>query len=427
MGGQPVAYIRRSVSRRNDPGDISRQFQADKVRELAGIDGPTLVVIDQDWGRSAAGDKTDRRLAFLELLASVERGEVSTLYAYSADRLARSVRWAAQLLDACETAGTTIVTGEGRFAPGDDQARQMFHFQAMQNEGTLRQMTAKARSAVAARSNRGDALGRPPYGYMFGRDDSGRVILVPDPEQPIQPVLDAFNEAGSFNGAARLLNQRKLPGPRGGKWAGNVVNRVVRRERPGLVPRRSEPRVAALRGSHVFSRLLRCSCGRILTPRTNRRVVTPYGIYGPYTGYQCYAGRHDPSHPRPYMVAEPIILEWAKAEAARFRRPDATLAMEMDRDGERDRLEDRRTRYAELYGEGEVDRAKWHAVRDEIDAKLASLDAETGIVAIPERIPWDRPDDVTNAALRALWEYVQLGPDMRPVEAVWRVKEWRRD
>lgn len=423
--GRPVAYIRRSVSRRNDPGDVSRQFQTDKVRELAGADAAELVVIDQDWGRSAAGDKTDKRLAFLELLASIERGEVSTLYAYSSDRLARSVRWAAQLLDLCETAGTTIVTGEGRFAPSDDMARQIFHFQAVQNEGTLRQMTAKARSGVAARSARGDALGRPPYGYTFGRDDTGRVILAPDPQQPLPPVLDAFTEAGSFNAAARLLNERGMPAPRGDKWAGNVVNKIIRRERPGLVPRlRSEARVAPM-GSHRFSRLLRCPCGRILTPRTNRKIVTRYGTYGPYTGYQCYAGRHDPSHVRPYMVSEPIVLEWAKAEAARFRRPDDSLSTDVDNDGQREQLEAKRTRYAELYGEGEIERAKWHAIRDEVDRSIASLEAATAAEHIPAVIPWDKPNDVTNAALRALWEYVQLGPDMRPVEAVWRVPEWR--
>ena len=32
---QPVAYIRRSVASKSDPGDISREFQTDAVRKLA--------------------------------------------------------------------------------------------------------------------------------------------------------------------------------------------------------------------------------------------------------------------------------------------------------------------------------------------------------------------------------------------------------
>lgn len=418
----PVAYIRRSVARRNDPGDVSRQFQTGKVRELANGDGSNLVIIDQDWGRSAAGDKTDKRLAFLALLASVERGEVSTVYAYSADRLARSVRWSAQLLDACEAAGTTIVTGEGRFSPGDDAARQLFHFQAMQNEGTLRQMTRKANSTIDARRNRGDAFGHAPYGYQKGRDAEGRVTHVLNPEQPLQPVLDAFREAGSFAGAARLLNERNVPSPRGARWAGNVVNRIIRREAPDLAPRgRVSERVAA-RGSHTFSRLLRCHCGRILTPRVTR-TTTKYGSYGPYIGYQCHDGRYDPAHPRPYMVREGAILEWAKAEAARLRTPDAVEIAEQDT-GRRAALEAQRERLGWAVTDGLLTREQAQQRAAVLDEQLDALDGRAEVVEIPG-VTWDAPPRELNAVLRALWEYVELDATMQPVRAEWRVPEWR--
>jgi DNA invertase Pin-like site-specific DNA recombinase len=425
MARRPVAYIRRSVARRNDPGDVSRQFQTEKVRALADGDAATLEIVDQDWGRSAAGDKTDKRLAFLALLASVERGEVSTLYAYSADRLARSVRWSAQLLDACEAAGTTIVTGEGRFAPGDDAARTMFHFQAMQNEGTLRQMTTKARSAVTARAARGDTLGRAPYGYTFGRDDSGRIIHVRDPQQPLEPVLEAFTEAGSFTGAAKLLNDRGIPAPRGGKWAGNVVGRIVRRERPGLVPRgRSEPRVAP-RGAHRFSRLLRCSCGRVLTPRVNYTIKPDGRRYGPYVSYQCYEGRHDAAHPRPYMVVESAIIGWAMAEAARLRAPEAVQLAESNA-ARREELTAERTRLGWAVADGLLGRGDARGRADEISSELERLDARDEAVEIPA-IDWTWPAPELNTVLRALWEHIELDASLRPVRAVWRVPEWRAE
>jgi hypothetical protein len=78
---RPYAYIRRSALR--DGGDISRTFQTDVVRDLAGPDGSLLTIIDKDWGRSGATDETDKREAFLDLMAAVERGEVSAIYAYS--------------------------------------------------------------------------------------------------------------------------------------------------------------------------------------------------------------------------------------------------------------------------------------------------------------------------------------------------------
>src|SRR3954463_16212054 len=93
---RPIAYVRRSSRSRNDPGDLSREFQVAEVRRLAGADADRLVVRDHDWGRSASTDKTERRLAFLGILEEVERGEVSALYAYATDRLARSVEWSAR-------------------------------------------------------------------------------------------------------------------------------------------------------------------------------------------------------------------------------------------------------------------------------------------------------------------------------------------
>jgi DNA invertase Pin-like site-specific DNA recombinase len=109
----PIAYIRRSVARRGDQGDISKQSQTDKVRALANGDGAALQIVDCGWGISAGREHTLKRTGFLDLLERVERREISTIYAFALDRLARSLRWSAQLLDACQDAGTMIVTTEG--------------------------------------------------------------------------------------------------------------------------------------------------------------------------------------------------------------------------------------------------------------------------------------------------------------------------
>lgn len=418
----PVAYIRRSSADAGSPGDISRDVQEAAIRELAARDGHNGDVrIFVDWARSADEEKIGKRTEYAAMLAEVEAGRVSTIYAYALDRLQRSVIQTAKLVKACEAHGVRIVTqreGEVRHDTPDEWLR--FTTLATFAEFELRTIKKRAQAAMQRRTARGDALGKPAYGYQFGRDDMQRVILVPDPLQPLQPVLDAFTEAGSFNGAAKLLNQRGIPAARGGKWAGNIVNKIVRRERPGLVPRsRSEARVAP-RGTHLFSRLLRCSCGRMLTPRVNRKQVTKYGTYGPYTGYQCYAGRHDPDHPRPYMIAEPIVREWAEQEAARFRAPDRVKVGKVDA-AKRAALDAERERIGWAVVRGAIPQAAGDARLDEIDAELEALADVEAVMHVPA-IDWERtPAHAVNGVLRALWEYVELGPDMRPVRAVWRL------
>lgn len=437
---RPVAYIRRSISRVGDAGDVSREFQTEEVRRLAGDDGSRLVVIDQDWGVSAAREKTHRRLAFLAMLASIERGEVSTVYAYSTDRLARSVRWAAQLLDACEDAGAAVVTREGRFAPGDSAARMTFSVLAMANENAVRGMSDKARSTARVRDDRGDAMGALPYGYRRARageagmtteehPDPQRIVLVPDPAEPLAPILDAWERSGhSPRRAARILNdEAHIPTKHGGVWDRKSILRLIAREAPGRLPmpapsgRRGDPPTPAL-----FAKLLACHCGRTMTP--NRHVEKRRANVTESVSYYCARGHVErSSHPRVY-VAESIILEWAKREAARLEIPAERVTDEADDAAVRENLRAKRERWIDQYGEGLIDRAKRDAKLAEIDAALARLTARSVSHDLPpEPIDWTWPTERLSSVLRALWRRIELGPDLRPIRSEWVVPEWRSE
>lgn len=428
----PVAYIRRSVASRADPGDLSREFQTEKVRALAGADADRLKIVDQDWGRSAATDKTDRRLAFLSLLADIEAGEVSALYAYSADRLARSVEWSARLLNACRRAGVTIVTSEGRFAPEDDAATDLFNFRAVVNESALRQMEKKARAAIERRRARNLAagldetagMGRKPYGALPGerRDE----------------VIAAFLEAGSFAGAAKLLNAdagrevrtvagrligtgRGVPARGGRPWDTSSVRLIVRHDRPDLLPVGGPGRGSRPRGTHLFTRLLRCWCGSTLTSVPDRDLDT--------VRYLCVRARDDQTHSRPYVVAERKVRAWAEEETRRlspvfralFADPPDPAAVGRAHAA----LDAKRARVIDTYTEGLIDKA-------ERDRRLAAIDRDREAietrgrlagVALDPKVDWSKPPAEVNAKLRLLWEAIALGPDMLPVRAIWRPTE----
>lgn len=393
MERRPVAYIRRSTKSRTDPGDISREFQTETVRRLAGEDA-NLVILDGDWGRSAAADATAKRLAFLDLLASIERGEVSTLYAYSTDRLARSVRWSAQLLDACESAGTTIVTSEGRFAPGDDMARQMFHFVAIGNEHYSRQAKTKRRATVERQRARGMRMGCPAYGDREG--DS------------LPTIIETYRRMGSLSGTARELNRIGLPSRRG-HWAHSSVQRILARE--GLVP------VTGSRGTkhrqpHIFARLLLCHCGHFLTGSTRS---------GGATLYRCIRGEAEIAHGRK-SISETAILDWARQEVARLTPPPDRVLLSESTAQERHAITARLERAKRMYLDGDMDRAAFDLEKRAIGDELTRLDLQGQASEIPA-FQWNHGPAELNLALRALWEYVELDAALQPVRAVWRLPD----
>lgn len=387
-----VAYIRRSSKSRSDPGDISREFQTETVRSLAGGDA-NLVILDGDWGKSASADAIDKRLVFLELLASIERGEVDTLYAYATDRLARSVRWSAQLLDVCEAAGTTIVTSEGRFAPGDDMARQMFHFTAVTNETYSRQAKRKRRSTVERQRARGAKCGSPYYGSQTG--------------ESVATVRRVFDETGSLSATARELNRLGLPSRRG-HWAHSSVQRILARE--GVVPAVGV-KGAKHRHPHLFARLLRCHCGHLLTG--SRRSDGS-------TIYRCLRAETSFDHERK-SVAEAIVLRWAEIEMRRLVPPTEPVAL-TDLEAERHALTARLERIRVAFLDGLLDEDRMRAENAEANDALTRLELQSQAVQVPP-FSWNHPAGAVNLALRALWRHVQLGPDLRPLHAEWLVPD----
>jgi len=414
----PAAYIRRSFVDSDSPGDISEAAQLAAVRKLAAADGHNgNLVIYSDWGVSADIAKSAKRTAYTQLLADMEAGSVSAVYAFDVDRLYRDPRDLIRLQDAAQRHRVTITTTSGQLAIGDsdDPAAEGFAFiGAVFGRMELQKSKKRARAAVQARRARGDRLGSAPYGW---RIVGGQ--LVQRPEEPLERVFTAYRQAGAFGGAARLLNEWKVPTRREGTaWCHGVVADIIRGQgptdlRPALVKRRGASPI----GGSMFAGLLSCPCGAILTPRKD--TGAPSGV----SGYYCSRSSKTPGHGRMH-VAERPILEWAKAEAARFRIPADVVEI-----GERDArmvadLTARRRRVLDNYEDGLLEGGK-----AERDAKLAAIAAEVDVleavvrlVDVPQSIDWDTWDPkAVNAVLRSLWDYVELDADLRPIRAEWRV------
>jgi hypothetical protein len=140
--------------------------------------------------------------------------------------------------------------------------------------------------------------------------------------------------------------------------------------------------------------------------------------------YVCERGRSDPGHPRPFMVSERRILPWVEAEAARLVTPERVQLAETAA-AERADLEAQRTRLLDMYQLGAIAREEWQTRLAAVDAAVGRLDEGERILDVPA-IDWTWPPEQLNAVLRALWSEIRLDEQMAPVEAVWRVPEWRQ-
>jgi hypothetical protein len=266
---------------------------------------------------------------------------------------------------------------------------------------------------------------------MLKKDADGVVQQVPDPDHPLEPLFEAYAKAERrVRTAVRFLNdEMKLPAPHGGKWDRSSLLRIITRERPELLPRRTANgrKEAAADAPARLSKLLRCPCGRFLTPNRHVERRPGHGNAGRVTvGYYCargQSGRAD--HPR-MSVSEAKVLPWVADEAAHYAEPDDEAVLPVrDLEQERADLAGRRARVVEM-------RIAKLIALDETRRRLEAIDNELAALDPPPTGPdltdldWTRwSDRKINDTLRSLIAYVQLDESYQPVRAEWHVPGWR--
>ena len=401
-----AAYLRRSRIDESRPGTVSYEAQEQAVRSMAARLGFTDPVVLVDWGRSGGSER--KRPEYAKLRALIETGAVRDIFAYDLARLTRSLEDWVKLARLCRERGVRVhLSKEGTFDFSTASGEMLANILASVAQAVRRWASERSRETVTSLRARGQTIGRKPYGSRAGED--------------VDAVRAAYTEAASFNGAARLLNERKLPTLKGKAWTQSSVAWIIRHQAPELATARAGTAGPMRPSRFALSKLVHCHCGRLMTPYSYKNGRNPT-----YTVYRCDGGRTDPAHPRPFAVNEPALLDWAKVEAAHLAVP-ADHAAQGERSADRSELDDRRTRILDMFEAG-------HLTRDEREARLAPvyeamerLDREAGagiLSAIPD-IDWDWPPERLNPVLRALWERIDLGLDLRPVSAEWTVPEWR--
>lgn len=399
---QAIGYVRQSARRDLDLALSPEQQRAD-ILKLAERDGIAAedVTIFEDLGRSGGAGKERLRAGYQRLVAAVEAGGVQVINSRTLSRLARSVSELHRLLRLAQAHGTRIVTtAEGALDPTTATGRLQYGVFALFAEFERSVTVERAIENAATRRARGDRLGRAPYGEKPGEDPA--------------TVALAFEATRSLTAAARRLNGDGIPAPLGGLWHGRTVRKVLERHAPSLLPRRASRGVKPSSPFLLF-RLLRCHCGQTLTASRDTKASGSVLV-----NYRCHRAAIVPDHPRPTRVAESVLLPWIKSESARLRAPEQVAVAGQDA-GEREALGAERDRLGLAFARGILSEEAVTTRQAEIDAALEKLADVEAVIDVPD-IDWERwaPGDI-NRVLSALWSHVELGPDMRPVRAEWRL------
>lgn len=211
-----VSYLRVSTDRQGVSG-LGLEAQREAVRQFIGDEGALV----EEYVETESGKRSDR--PELERAIKAAKRERATLVIAKLDRLARSVRFIADLMERVDFRAADI-----------PQATPfMLHIHAAVAEEEGRRISERTRQALAAAKARGTRLGSPvpERGSALGAEAAREAA--DDFAARVEPIIAGIERAGvtSLAGIAQALNARGVASRRGGQWQAAQVSRVLARAR----------------------------------------------------------------------------------------------------------------------------------------------------------------------------------------------------
>jgi site-specific DNA recombinase len=218
-----IGYIRVSTDKQADTG-LSLQAQREKLRAMAVVHGTDLADIIVDAGESA---KNLDRPGMERILDLVRGGEVDTVIVAKLDRLTRSVRDLADLLELFQRKGVSLVSVAESLDTGSAAGRLVLNIMVSVSQWEREAIGERTRDALQLKRSRREFLGNCPYGFRLSAD--GRT-LEPDPaEQRVRRMITRLREQGrSLRQIAAYLNKERRFTRSGSPWMHCYVARVLK-------------------------------------------------------------------------------------------------------------------------------------------------------------------------------------------------------
>lgn len=226
-----VGYVRVSTAEQADHG-VSLGAQRQRLADYARAMDLTLVHVFEDAGVSAKS--VSARPGLRAALAALDKGEASGIVVTKLDRLTRSVRDLGDLVDRYFASRFSLLSLGDSIDTRSAAGRLVLNVLGSVAQWEREAISERVRDAMGHLRRRGFAVGHAPLGHVRGEVEEGRVRLAPVGDE-LETVgrIAALRAAGAtLREIAATMEQEGRRTKRGGKWAPETINKVLRRMQP---------------------------------------------------------------------------------------------------------------------------------------------------------------------------------------------------
>jgi len=223
QGMRAIGYVRVSTEKQADFG-VSLEAQSEKVRAMAVVQGAELAEIIVDAGESA---KSLNRPGMARLLSLVDSGAADTVIIAKLDRLTRSVKDLAELLERFTRRGVSLVSVAESLDTGTAAGRLVLNIMVSVSQWEREAVAERTRDAMQHKRANHERVGTVPFGYHVAADG---LHLEADPaEQGILARVRELKAAGrTTREIADALNREGFRTRRGTEWRFQYIAEALR-------------------------------------------------------------------------------------------------------------------------------------------------------------------------------------------------------
>jgi site-specific DNA recombinase len=221
--GHAIGYVRVSTDRQAGAG-VSLDAQTARIQAMATVQDVALEDVIVDAGESA---KSLNRPGMGRLLALIEARQVQIVIVAKLDRLTRSVRDLAELLERFERRGVALVSVSESLDTGTAAGRLVLNVMMSVAQWEREAIGERTREALRHKKASGQRVGTVPYGFQLAND--GLTLEPSRDEQRTLEMIRRLHRAGrSLRAIADDLNARSLTTRRGTAWKHQYVAGILR-------------------------------------------------------------------------------------------------------------------------------------------------------------------------------------------------------
>lgn len=221
-----IGYIRVSTEEQSESG-LSLAHQRAKVEAYALATDLELVAVMEDAGKSA---KNMNRPGLLDALAMIRKGEAFALVILKLDRLTRSVKDLGTLVETFEKTGAALISVQDSINTATAAGRLVLNVLGSVAQWEREAIGERTAAAMAVKKDRGELIGKVPYGFDLAED--GRTLVENPQEQEGLALLRELRGTGlSYRKIGAELERRGFMTKAGGRWQAMTIRNILEASR----------------------------------------------------------------------------------------------------------------------------------------------------------------------------------------------------